>query len=360
MNTLANFRRQRSHQPLGLSSCLLCALLLSLLFLMPQWPPLGHAAEPEHEIKLATLAPENSSLVKIFKEIDDELRRETGGRVGFKIFSGFALGDERDVFRKLRIGLIHAATLSANFLNDLNPNMRVLQVPFLFNNYQEVDHVLEKVEPDFSKTFSNEGYHVLGWSEVGFIYIMATVPVARIDDLKGKKVWSTANSPMANAVFMRAKVSPVTISTPDVLVALQTNLLEVVYNSPYYALVTQWHTRIKYIIDLPLAYIGGALIMSNKAFSKIPSQYRQAVEQVCAKHLRRLIEKTRKDNEDALKLIYARGVTQITVEPAEIERFKQLLDQAMEDIAPESLSRDYLGQITAMLEAYRAGQEEKQ
>lgn len=360
MNILADFRKRCTHNSPGLFSCVICALSLSLLFLMPQWPCLGHAAEPEYEIKLATLAPENSSLVKIFKEIDGELRRETGGRVGFKIFSGFALGDERDVFRKLRIGLIHAATFSANFLNDLNPNMRVLQVPFLFNNYQEVDHVLERVEPDFSKTLSEEGYHVLGWSEVGFIYIMATVPVARIDDLKGKKVWSTANSPMANAVFMRAEVSPVTISTPDVLVALQTNLVEVVYNSPYYALVTQWHTRIKYIVDLPLAYIGGALIMSNKAFSKIPSQYRQAVEQVCAKHLRRLIEKTRKDNEDALKLIYARGVTQITVEPAEIERFKQLLDQAMEDIAPESLSRDYLGKVTAMLEAYRTGQGEKQ
>ncbi len=360
MNILANFRKRSTHKSPGLSSCAICALLPSLLFLMPQWPCLGHAAEPEYEIKLATLAPENSSLVKTFKEIDDEVRKETGGRVGFKIFSGFALGDERDVFRKLRIGLVHAATFSANFLNDLSPNMRVLQVPFLFNNYQEVDHVLERVEPDFSKTLSKEGYHVLGWSEVGFIYIMATVPVARIDDLKGKKVWSTANSPMANAVFMRAEVSPVTISTPDVLVALQTNLVEVVYNSPYYALVTQWHTRIKYIVDLPLAYIGGALIVSNKTFLKIPSQYRQAVEQVCAKHLRRLIEKTRKDNEDALKLFYARGVKQITVEPAEIERFKQLLDQAMEDIAPESLPRDYLGKVAAMLAAYRSGQEVKQ
>ena len=236
--------------------------------------------------------------------------------------------------------------------------MRVLQVPFLFNDYQEVDFVLDRVEGDFRKILSKKGYHVLGWSELGFLYIMSTVPVAKIEDLKGKKVWSTANSTMANAVFSRAGVSPVTISAPDVLVALQTNLVEVVYNSPYYSLITQWYTRVKYIVDLPLAYIGAALIISNRAFSRIPSQYRQTLEQVCAKHLRRIVERTRKDNQDALKLINRRGVIKTTVEPAEFQRFKKLLDQAMADIKPEFLPRDYLTNVMQMLEAYRTGQEE--
>ncbi len=360
MNTLTNFHKGIAHRSLGVTKCLILCLLLCLLSLTSQWPCSSHAAKPQHEIKLATLAPENSSLVKIFKEMDADLRKETEGRVGFKIYAGFALGDERDVYRKLRIGLIHAATFSANFLNDLASSIRVLQVPFLFNDYQEVDYVLERVAPDLSEIFSKKGYHVLGWSEVGFIYIMATVPVAKIEDLQGKKVWSTANSPMANAVFMRAGVSPVTIGTPDVLVALQTKLVEVVYNSPYYALVTQWYTRVKYIVDLPLAYVGGALLISNKAFSRIPSKYRQTLEKVCTKHLRRLVDKTRKDNQDALKLIFARGVTKITVEPADIERFKELLDQAMQDIKPQFLPREYLSKVTAMLEAYRASQKEKQ
>ncbi len=360
MNILANSLRLSASNCFGHFSCTICGLLLSILFLIPQWHGLGHAAKPEYEIKLATLAPENSSLVKIFEEMDAELRKETGGRVGFKIFSGFALGDERDVFRKLRIGLVQAATFSANFLNDLNPNMRVLQVPFLFKNYQEVDYVLARVNPDLSKDFSEKGYHVLGWSEVGFIYMMSTVPVAKLEDLKGKKVWSTANSPMANAVFMRAEVSPVTIGTPDVLVALQTNLVEIVYNSPYYALVTQWYTRVKYLADLPLAYIGGALLINKKAFSRLPSDYQQTLERVCAKHLRRVVEKTRRDNEDALQLIYARGVNKIKVEPTDIKRFNELLDQAMEDIDPKALPRDYLSKVMAMIEAYRASHEEKQ
>ena len=181
MNISADSPRQTIHKSSGSSRCIICGLLLALLFVIPLWSSIGHTAKPQYPIKLATLAPENSSLVKIFKEMDAELRKETEGRVGFKIYSGFALGDERDVYRKLRIGLIQAATFSANFLNDLNPNIRVLQVPFLFNNYQEVDHVLERIDPELRESFSKRGYRVLGWSEVGFIYMMATVPVTTTD-----------------------------------------------------------------------------------------------------------------------------------------------------------------------------------
>ena len=81
--------------------------------------------------------------MQIFNDMNQELRAQTGGRVGFKIFGGFALGDEMDVLRKLRIGYVHAAAFTTASLSDLNPDMRVLQIPFLFNTYDEVDHVLE-------------------------------------------------------------------------------------------------------------------------------------------------------------------------------------------------------------------------
>jgi TRAP-type C4-dicarboxylate transport system substrate-binding protein len=314
------------------------------------------AAGPEYEIKLATLAPENSSLMRIFKEMNSELFKETEGRVGLKIFSGFALGDERDVFRKMRIGLIHAATFTSNFLSHTNPDMRILQVPFLFNNYQEIDYILDEEHEYLNQGFSKRGYEILGWSEVGFIHIMSTVPISNVTDLKGKKVWARANSPMANAVFAKAQVSPVTLGTPDVLVALQTNLLEVVYNSPYYALITQWYSRIKYINDLPLTYIGGALIISKKALSRLPLRLQETLQRVCWKHLQLLTEKTRKDNTEALSLIYKRGVKKITPDQKESEGFKETWNQALRDIDPELLSRDYLMTVKTKLEEYRTRQ----
>ena len=354
MTTLESFPRPANERHFGIIRSRVFAVGIFLFFFALVCPLPLHSAQPQHEIKLATMAPENSSLMKIFREMNGELLQETEGRVGFKLFSGFALGDERDVFRKLRIGLIHAAAFSSTFLSNINADLRTLQVPFLFNNYQEVDYVLDKMVGDFDQGLARSGYQILGWSEIGFIYVMTTVSVTKVEDWKGKKVWSTTNAPMANAVFAKAQVSPVSVGAPDVLVALQTNLLEAVYNSPYYALVTQWFTRIKYITDVPLSYVGIGLIMSSKTFSRLSPQDKETTIGVCKKYLRLLTEKTRKDNQQALELMVKRGVKRITIEPNELNRFKELLDQAMADIDPKVLPRDTLQKVTKTLDDYRA------
>jgi TRAP-type transport system periplasmic protein len=313
------------------------------------------AAPPEYELKIATLAPENSSLMQIFNEMNAELLKETGGKVGFKMYTGFVLGDEEDVLRKVRIGMMHGAVFTVTALTDINPDLRVTLIPFLFNDYGEVDHVFEKLDGEFKKGFSEKGFEILGWPELGFIYFMSREPISGLNDLKGKRVWAKANMPMARVLVEKAGVSPVAVNSPDVLMALQTNLLDVVYNSPYYALVTQWYTQVKYFTDLPLAYIGGALMIDRKAFERIPAPLRETTRKVCAKHLRRLSEKTRKDSAEAKEIILKRGVSQVVPQAAQVQEFKELSDRAMSDLDPKFLPHDTWDKVKAMLAELRTG-----
>jgi TRAP-type C4-dicarboxylate transport system substrate-binding protein len=117
--------------------------------------------------------------------------------------------------------------------------------------------------------------------------------------------------------------------------------------------VTQWHTRVKYIIDVPLAYIGGGLIISNKFFSRLSPQDQETVRRVCRRYLHRLTEKTRKDNQEALNLMLKRGVKKITIEPDELERFEELFDQAMSGVDPKILPKDTLQKVKKKLDEYR-------
>jgi len=336
-------------------------LLLSFCFLpmVLLWPVSGEAAPPEYEIKLATLAPENSSLMQIFHEMNADLLKETGGKVGFKIYSGFVLGDEEDVLRKLRVGMVHAATFTGPALTNINPGMRVLQIPFLFNNYQEVDYVMGRIDGDLRRGFSDRGLEILGWSELGFLYYMSTTPIANLGHVKGKKVWARSNAPMLDVIMQKAGVSPVAINAPDVLIALQTNLVQVVYNSPYYALVTQWNTQIKYITDMPISYIGGALVMDKKRFAKIPAPLQEKMKKVCGKHMRRLTERTRKDNDDALAIILKRGVKNIVPSARDVEAFKDLGTRAMTDLGPQYFPQEILSKVRTALAEYRAVRQSK-
>jgi TRAP-type C4-dicarboxylate transport system substrate-binding protein len=274
--------------------------------------------------------------------------------VGFKLFAGFVLGDELDVLRKLRFGVVQAGTFTDTTLTNVNVDVRVLQVPFLFKSYREVDYIMDKLGGEFKQGFAKAGYEVLGWSELGFLYLMSTVPVDSVADLRGLKVWTRAESPMANAVFARAGVSPVTVTAPDVLMGLQTNLVEVVYNSPYYALLTQWYSRIGYLTDLPLAYIGGALIIDGKVYAQLAPNLQASLKKVCAKHLRRLTEKTRKDNDEALRIIFQRDVKKVTPEPREVDHFKTLVEEALGDVDPKYLPRETLQKVRDELARYRS------
>ena len=47
-------------------------------------------------------------------------------------------------------------------------------------------------------------------------------------------------------------LTPVTLPLTDVLTGLQTGLIDIVAMSPIGALVLQWHTKVKYITELPL------------------------------------------------------------------------------------------------------------
>jgi TRAP-type transport system periplasmic protein len=333
--------------------------LLCLLLLVPV--PLTYGAgQPEYEIKLATMAPENSSLMQIFNEMNAELLKETGGKVGFKMFAGFVLGDEEDVLRKLRIGMVHAAAFTASALTDVNPDLRAFLVPFLFDNYQEVDYIVGKFDADLKRGFSERGLDVLGWPELGFLHFMSTSPIAGLNDVKGKKVWGKSNAPMLQAIMEKVGVSTVAISAPDVLMALQTNLIEVVYNSPYYALITQWYTQIKYLTDMPVSYVGGALVIDKKFFARIPGPLQETTRKVCARYLQRLTEQTRKDNADALEIIFKRGVKKVTPDVSQLKGFKELSDNAMADLSPKQFPMATYKKLQAELAEYRAQNRGKQ
>jgi hypothetical protein len=101
----------------------------------------------------------------------------------------------------MKIGQIQAAALTSGGLSLIFKEIDVLQVPFLYQKYEEVDFVLKKMDSFFRKGFEDNGYVLLGWSEAGFIYLMSTLPITSVAELKKMKVWVWEESPMAKAIF---------------------------------------------------------------------------------------------------------------------------------------------------------------
>jgi TRAP-type C4-dicarboxylate transport system substrate-binding protein len=101
------------------------------------------------------------------------------------------------------------------------------------------------------------------------------------------------------------------------------------------------------------------MLVDKKTFARLPAPLQETLRQVTAKHLARVIERTRKDNDDALQVILKRGVRMVTPKPAEVEHFMTFSEGAMKDLGPEFLPRDTMKKVNTWLAEYRTLHPEK-
>jgi TRAP-type C4-dicarboxylate transport system substrate-binding protein len=301
------------------------------------------------------LAPEGSSWMKAFNTLNTEVMKKTENKVQFKIYPGGVLGDEVDMLRKLKIGQIQGVALTAAGLSILFKEMDVLQIPFLFQTYDEVDVILKKMDPFFKKGFEDSGYILLGWSEAGFVYLMSTVPIASVADLKRAKVWIWEESPMSKAILDEAGVSAIPLSVPDVLVGLQTGMVDVVYVPPTYAISLQWFTKIKYMTDIPLIYLAGGVVVKKDIFKQITQSFQNFILESSQQHLDRLKALTRTENREAVKVMMKHGMKVINPSQNQIDEFNRLSNNALPHIIGPTFSKKVFDELHSLLESYRKG-----
>ncbi len=337
-------------------TCILCGILASLLlaFIMATvQTPEAHAAKVI-KIKFSTLAPEGSSWMKQMHRLEKEVESATQGSVKFKFYPGGVSGDEKDVIRKMRIGQVHAAGFTGVGLGEILPEVRVLDLPFLFHNDREVEYVYEKMTDYFSKKFEEKGYILLGWVPVGWIHFFSKDKVITLSDLKNSKAWMWEGDPLVQKTYEELNVSPHPLSITDVLLSLQTGIIDTVYASPVGALALQWFTKVKYMSELQMGNATGAVLMTKRIYKKLNAEQKEKVKAVSKKYLKELVNKIQEDNDQAIAVMKNNGL-KISELPSEDERKQFLLvgEKIRGKLTGKLYDKALLDQVLTHLQAVR-------
>ena len=323
-------------------------LIFPIFFLLP-----FSSNAQQNLIKLATLAPEGSSWTKALRSIDAEVRQRTNGKIGFKIYPGGVMGDENVMLRKIRVGQLHAGGFGGPGASRVFNDLLALEMPFLFNDYEEIDYVLEQMESFYRAGYEANGFVLLAWADIGFVHILSKNPIRTSEDIKGLKVWRLEDEPITEVLFRKAAVSSVPLIIPDVLLGLQTNLVEVVYAPPAAAIVMQWFTRVKYITKLPINYTLGALLVSKKTFSRLSSEQQTILHEVCRKYMHQQVVQSRQDNREALEVLQAQGLQLVDPLEKEIQSFKDLVRESTPELVGKAFSKESFDLLKAHLSTFR-------
>ncbi len=304
-------------------------------------------------LKLGTLAPEGTSWVKAFREINQELEQKTNKQVSLRLFPGGILGDEEDMLRKVKVGQIQGALLTGGGLGLIFKDIKILAIPFLFQNYSEVDALLSKMEGYFQKGFQNNGFTSLGWTEQGFIYVFSKEPIKNVADIRKGKVWIWEDTAMGRVVFKELAINPIPLSIPDILMALQTGMIDTVYSSPLAAISMQWFTKLSWMTDVPLAYSAGAVVFQNSALEKIPASRRGIVEEIFRRKLGPLKESTRQENSKAIQVLTGKGIKRVTPSAGDVKEFQEICMKGIDRLGEEQFSRKTLEEVRVFLKTLR-------
>ena len=307
--------------------------------------------------KIASLAPDGSSWMQEARKGAAEIKERTDGRVSFRFYPGGTMGGDGMVLRKMRIGQLHGGVLLAGSLSGIDTNFEIYNLPLLFRSYAEVDYLRERMDRRLMDGLTGGGYVAFGFVETGFTYLMSTKPTRNFPDLRGRKAWMPENDPIAKAILDAAGLSPVPLPISDVLTGLQTGLVDTVAAPPIGAVALQWFTKAKYVTDLPITYVCGAIVISGKAFNRLNPGDREIVLEVLGKVTRTLDRRTRIDNQQAREALAKQGVTFVDPTDEARAQWRTVAAEATRNlIAAERYDPQLVAEIEGILKTYREQQ----
>ena len=306
------------------------------------------------KIKFASLAPEGSTWLNVMKEYDAAIQKESGGKIGFKIYPGGIMGDEKTVLRKIRLGQLHSAGFTGVGLGEILPEERIFDSPFLFQDYAEIDFITAKFHDEFAHRFEEKGYVLLGWAEVGFVYIFTNTPVHKLADMNQVKMWMWEGDPVARATFEAMGVKATPLSIIEVMTALQTGMVNGVYSSPLAMIGLQWFTKVKYMQQLPLANAAGAVLVSKELFDKLTPELQKILLRNGKKYFNQLKALSRQDNEKSIETLQKNGI-QLTPIPTgdALKEIFECGEKARRLMAGELFSEKLLTEVEMALAEFR-------
>lgn len=271
----------------------------------------------DFEVKMATLSPEGSPWDNIFRKMGQEWTQGSDGRVSLLIYAGGQVGDEADILRKMRFNQYHGAMLTVRALADIDESFKVFQIPLFFQSYRELEHVMADLGPLLKERLKKKGFIHLGWGYAGWVHVFTTKPVETVSDLKALKLWTSAGDDEAVQSWKRSGFHPVPLAATDILTGLQTGMVEALATPPLAAMQLQYYRKTPYMMDLGLAPLIGAILITERAWNRIDEGDRAKMLEASGRAQAKLIETIPKLDETAIKLMASQGLNVVEVRNGE-------------------------------------------
>ena len=282
-------------------------VLLATAFLLPA------RAHAQVTIKMATMVPDNSSWALILKQMAADWAKVSGDRVKVRLYFGATRGDDPNVVADMKTGALNGAVMTSVGVAQIDKSVYALGVPMLFDSYEEVYAVLDKMRPKLEASMESKGFVVLNWVDAGWVKFFTKKPVATPDELKRLVLFQWQGDPKSLGIWQAAGFNVRAGASSELLTGLKTGMYEACSVPPQVAALLRYYEDAPYMTDINWSLLLGATVLTRDTWNKIPADVRPALLKSAQDAGARLREDIRKNGENATAAMQKAGMKVVPV-----------------------------------------------
>lgn len=306
-------------------------------------------------IRLGTLLPSGTAQHQSLQALAEEWRKLSDGSLKLVLYPDGRLGGESEMVKKMRIKQLNACVLTAVGLSEIDQGIAGLQViPLAFRTWEEVDYVREKIRPRLEERLRAKGFEVLFWGDAGWVHFFSKAPVIRPDDFKKMKLFTWTGDVRQADLMKSIGYRPVPLETTDILLGLNTDMINVVPVPPLIALAGQLYGPAPHMLDLNWSPIVGAAVIRRDVWDKIPPELQaklRAAGEITGAKIR---TQSREESEKSIAAMQTRGLKIHPVPPEAQEEWRQLGTMVHSRIRGTTVPEDIFDDVMRLLAEYRS------
>lgn len=310
-------------------------------------------AKASVRIRIGTVAPTGSLWHETLKYMRQDWQKISDGTVEVTIYAGGVLGDGPEMVKQIRAGRIQAVGLSSVGLSRIDNSVSCLQIPMMFDSYEELDYVRTRIAPRLEQRLQEQGFVLLHWADAGWVHSFTKEPARTPDELRKMKLFTSAGDPETEKLYKEFGFQVVPLSLSDMITALQTGMINAVSLPPLFALLNESYRQAAHMIWVKWTPLIGGTVISKKAWEQIPEDYRPAMLESARKEGNRLRGEIRRLGEEAVEEMQKRGLKVIELDRAAEAKWQLEAEKAYPKLRGRYAPADLFDEVRRLRDEFR-------
>ena len=297
----------------------------------------------EHQLKFAAANNKGHPQVMGMEKFAELVKDKSGGKIEVKLFPGGVLGGDVQTVSALQGGVIEMTVLNAGILASNVKQFGAVDLPFLFNNGEEADKVMDgPFGTGLADLLPDTGLVGLGYWELGFRNLTNNRhAVTKLEDIKGLKI-RTIQSPIPIELFNNLGANAVPLPYTELYTALETGTVDGQENPAANILNAKFYEVQKYMTVTRHQYNPQIVLISKKFWDGLNDEEKVVLQTSATEARDYQRQVSREFDAKAIADIKATGMEVSELSPEETQKLrdavKPMIEKFSAEIGPDTVA----------------------